>query len=77
MRSHTEIVTSRGATKLRADLSERGVLTSLSTTQRWSERNSIPPKYWPHIIALGIASLEELAAAPMGRATGEPQGAAA
>lgn len=61
MRSHSQIVREYGATALRHDLRTRGIEVHASTPQRWADRNSIPGPFWADIVALGAASLDELA----------------
>jgi len=64
MRDHATIVRSVGAAALARLLGEQEALqVSASTPQRWADRNSIPGEYWATLSRLGIASLEELAAA--------------
>lgn len=61
MRTHQKIVQDHGASSLFRDLSERGVKLNQTTPQRWADRDSIPSEYWSDVVALGLASLDELA----------------
>lgn len=63
MRTHRDIIRKHGALKLARSLADRGVKVHGSTPQRWADRNSIPGEYWAAISDMGIATLEELAAA--------------
>lgn len=63
MRTHAEIIRSHGASALVRDLAAREVRVHQSTPQRWVDRDSIPGEYWQVVVDLGIATLEELAAA--------------
>ena len=57
MRTHSDIVAAADCDKI-AEL--RGA--SIHTVRSWGQRNSIPAEHWPTFIALGSATLEELAA---------------
>lgn len=63
MRTHTQIVKAVGASELAHQLRARGIAIALNTPQRWAERDSIPAQYWPDVVAIGAASLNELAIA--------------
>lgn len=41
----------------------RKVEVHQSTPQRWVDRDSIPGEYWSTLVAMGVATLEELAEA--------------
>lgn len=60
MRCHRQIVTDFGASALGHALKARGVHLATNTPQRWAERDSVPAQYWPHLEAIGAASIDEL-----------------
>lgn len=62
MRTHKQIIEEHGALRLSRDLVARGVKVHFSTPQRWSERENIPGQYWPILMDMGIAGLDELVA---------------
>lgn len=67
MRTHFEIIKAAGGPHaLASALHERvgGELPTLQSRVRgWSLQGSIPSEYWPTIVDLRVATLEELAAA--------------
>lgn len=63
MRSHQKIVQDHGASALVRDLADRGIKVHQSTPQRWADRSSIPGEYWKPLVAIGAATLDELATA--------------
>lgn len=67
MRSHMKIITDFGATKVANVLIESGLKLATNTPQRWGERNRIPSEWWPHLVAAGVAQLDELAAGVLPR----------
>lgn len=58
MRTHAEIIRSRPAAEISQALD-----VSLHTVRSWAQRKSIPAEHWAAIRDLGIATLDELAAA--------------
>jgi hypothetical protein len=56
MRTHTQIVAEAGEAALVAALG-----LSRFTVQSWRKRNSIPAPYWPRLVEMDAASIEELA----------------
>lgn len=70
-RTHSQIVTDVGVTPLREKLRERGFDLPDATVRAWPRRDngagSIPAEYWQVLDDLGVATLEELAAAKAAR----------
>jgi hypothetical protein len=56
MRTHSQIVADAGEAAL---VAATGV--SRFTVQSWRRRNSIPAPYWPKLVDLDAATIEELA----------------
>ena len=67
MRSHENIVTDFGATRLYRALLDMGREISPSTPQRWADRNRIPAEWWPDLVAIDATTHAEL------RATARPR----
>lgn len=64
MRTHAEIISAAGAETVRSGLQ----LGSIHTVRSWAARNSIPAEHWAGLIALGMATSDELIAAAANRA---------
>lgn len=77
MRCHSTIVRQFGAIALGRALQAEGLDVGATTPQRWADRDSIPNEYWAAIARLGIATLDELAAAAETRRTRPDIGASA
>jgi hypothetical protein len=77
MRSHQKIVRDEGAARLARRLVERGHQLHPGTPQRWADRGSIPGEYWADFAAMGVATLEELAAGAAKRRAPEQSAEAA
>jgi hypothetical protein len=72
MRTHTQIIDDAcGVTAVRKALADHGLELPDETVRSWPKRQdgqgSIPPEYWPSLVALGLATLDELAAAAEAR----------
>lgn len=71
VRAHSQIVRDAGgATAVAGSLfplmpaGRWGEIKDLANTvQGWVRADSVPPEYWPAFVQLGLASLEEMAAA--------------
>lgn len=72
MRSHQDIVTSFGASKLAHALKELGREIATNTPQRWGERDRIPSEWWDDLVAVGAATFDELRATHRPRKRPEP-----
>lgn len=79
-RTHSQIVQDVGVTALREKLATLGILVSDPTVRSWPRRGdgagSIPAEYWQPLADLGVATLEELAAAKAQGLIGEQADAA-
>lgn len=60
MRSHMQIVTDFGASKLAHALRDLGRDIAVNTPQRWGERDRIPMDWWADLEALGASTFAEL-----------------
>jgi hypothetical protein len=72
MRNHRSIIAGAGGvTPLRKALATLGVVVEDPTVRSWERRGdgegSIPPEYWPSLVRLGFATLEELSVAAEAR----------
>ncbi|MEH0194542.1 hypothetical protein V7S57_02285 [Caulobacter sp. CCNWLY153] len=68
MRTHTDIIADAGGpTRLARSISTTAAVVDAGLVAAWKREESIPPAYWPRIVAAEIATLEELAHAAEAR----------